>query len=95
MSKASIKSKLEFDIKISIELTLSEAKALKEITGYGHKSFLEGYYKQLGKSYLQPHEKGVISLFETIKQTLPNELHKADKYIAAINQVAESLNKEE
>lgn len=73
--------------KAEIELTLDEARALEAITTYGAKSFLEGYYKQLGKSYLQPHEKGVKSLFETIKQSLPYKIHDADNIIKAVNNI--------
>lgn len=83
------------DFEVTLKLTLEEARALKEITGYGHKQFLEGYYKQLGKSYLQPHEKGVISLFETINKELPTQLYKANQMIKDINVAYKkrSLNK--
>lgn len=92
MAQAEIKATLKLDMKINLELTLAEARALKEITGYGHKSFLEGYYKQLGKSYLQPHEEGVISLFKTIKENLPYKLYNADKIIKAVNDIKNELN---
>ena len=85
MATAELNTKLSMGIKITIELTLEEAKALNEMTGYGADSFLQGYYKQLGKSYMQPHEKGVRSLFETIKKTLPYKIHDADTVIKAVN----------
>ena len=87
MATAELKSTLDLKINITLDLTLAEARALNEITGYGVKEFLAGYYKQLGKSYLQPHEKGVISLFETIKQNLPGKLYEADKIIKAVNDI--------
>lgn len=90
MAKPSVQSKIELDIKIAIELTLSEARALNEMVKYGSKPFLEGYYKQLGKSYLKPYEDGVVSLFDTVKQTLPFEISKADEIIKAINNVIET-----
>lgn len=64
---------------ITLELTEVEARALEAIVGYGTKSFLEVFYKSLGKHYLQPHEKGVEQLFATIKQELPSHLNKIDE----------------
>lgn len=84
-----VKSNIEFDVKITLELTLEEARALNQMTIYGSKAFLEGYYRQLGKSYLQPHEKGVVSLIETVRNSLPGELMKANEYMSAINTVIE------
>lgn len=85
MAKVEVKTKIELDVKISFELPLREAMALLEITKYDSKAFLEGYYKQLGKSYLQPYEKAVISLFETLKESLPTELNKANEITKAIH----------
>lgn len=92
MATAEIKSELKLSINITLTLTLEEAKALNEITGYGVDAFLEGYYKQLGKSYMQPHERGCRSLFETINKNLPPKLYNAGKIIDAVNEVKE-LNK--
>ena len=52
MANTQVKSKIDLDIKINLELTIPEARALNEMVKYGSKAFLEGYYKQLGKSYL-------------------------------------------
>ncbi len=93
MANTEIKADLKLDMKITVELSLSEARALNAITTYGSQPFLQGYYKQLGKSYLQPHEKGVISLFDTIKKTLPSRLYNADEIIKAVNSIKDKLNK--
>lgn len=87
MAEAKADSSITLDIKIKMTLTIEEAKALAAMTGYGAKSFLEGYYKQLGKSYMQPHEKGVYSLFETINKTLPSELRKVENIVEAIKKI--------
>lgn len=57
------------EIKGEITLVLSEteAKALDALVGYGAKQFLEVFYKHLGKAYLQEHERGLISLFESVR----------------------------
>jgi hypothetical protein len=73
-----IKSSSKFEVKILLELTEQEARALEAIVGYGTKEFLECFYAHLGKHYLEPHESGVESLFETIKRELPEHLRKAD-----------------
>lgn len=74
-----IKSASTFEVKITLSLTEQEARALKAIVGYGTKAFLDCFYEHLGKFYLQPHEKGVQSLFETISTELPQHLAKADE----------------
>jgi len=93
MADAKIKAKLDLEIKITLELTLPEARALNEIVKYGSKAFLEGYYKQLGKSYLQPYEKGVVILFDTVKKNLPYKIYDADKVIKAVNEIEVELRK--
>ena len=87
MAKTEVKADLKLEFKITLELTLAEARMLKEMVGYGAKPFLEGYYKQLGKSYLQPHEKAVYSFFESVKSDLPLKLYNADKIIQAVNEI--------
>lgn len=77
MNKLNSHSSLEF--KIVLNLTEMEARALQAITVYGTKSFLDYFYRDLGKVYLQPHEKGLESLFETIKSELPPHLNKIDE----------------
>ena len=86
-SKIKLNSTINLDLKITLTLTVGEAHALNEITKYGAKSFLEGYYKQLGKSYLQPYEKSVHSLFDTIKQNMPYRLSEAKDIIEAVNKL--------
>ena len=52
---------------VTLVLTEDEAKALDALVGYGHKIFLEVFYTHLGKAYLQPHERGLKSLFESVR----------------------------
>lgn len=86
-NKTEVKSNLKLEFNITLKLSLSEARALNEMVKYGSKTFLEGYYKHLGKSYLQPFESGVTSLFETVKSELPYKLHNVDKIINAVNEI--------
>lgn len=73
-----IKSQSTFAVDILLKLTEEEARALQQICKYSSKQFLEFFYEKLGKVYLQPHERGVHSLFKTIETELPAHLRKAD-----------------
>jgi hypothetical protein len=84
VAQAKVKTKLEFEAKITLELSETEAKALNEMTKYGIDPFIKGYKKFLGSYYIQPHEAGLKSLFETIDDHLPIELSKLEKYKKAI-----------
>jgi hypothetical protein len=57
------------EIKGEVTLVLSEAeaKALDAVVGYGAASFLKVFYQHLGKAYLEPHERGLKSLFESVR----------------------------
>lgn len=68
-----------FDSKIYLELTEGEAMALDAICGYGPEKFLEWFKKNLGKHYIEPHEKHLKSLFL-----------KARKLEAAVEQFKEA-----
>jgi len=63
---------------VTIKLNESEARALKAITAYGPDKFCDWFYKNLGKAYMEQHEKGLHSLFNTISKNLDNELRKVD-----------------
>jgi hypothetical protein len=91
MAKTEYKSDFKLEFSITLKLTIAEARMLAEMVGYGAKPFLEGYYRQLGKSYLQPHEKAVYSFFETIKSELPQQLYDIDKITREVNKI-EGLN---
>lgn len=87
MANTEISAEITLDIKIHLELSVAEATALSEMIKYGPDAFLQGYYKQLGKSYMQPHEKGLRSLFETIRTNLPAKLSEVQE----INKVVKEL----
>ena len=74
-----VKSVSKIEANIILSLSEEEARALKTITTYGSSEFLKWFYAHLGKHYLKEHEKGLISLFATIKSELPNHLRKIDE----------------
>lgn len=69
--------------KVEVTATMTfnekELQALDALVGYGDDSFLEVFYKHLGKSYMQPHESGLRELFASIRATVPTILSKARK----------------
>lgn len=78
------------DLKITLELNYHEAAALEAMAGYGFDAFLEMFYENLGKTYLQPHEEGLKSLFDCVKETLPgivNRFKNAQDVFAGIKQI--------
>jgi len=68
-------------VEVSATMTFNEQelRALDALVGYGHESFLKVFYDHLGKSYMQPYEKGLIELFESIRTKVPPILSRADK----------------
>jgi hypothetical protein len=75
--EATSNSVMEFSV--FLKLTEPEARALEAITKYGHKEFLNIYYEKLGKTYLEPHETGLIALFKSIRDEIPPHLQRIDK----------------
>lgn len=72
---------------VSLTLTEVEARALDAIFCYGVEglnSWLESYYKMLGKHYLEPHKAGVITLGEALRNQLVPGLKRIDKMRASI-----------
>lgn len=82
--------KINIDYELTLTLNEIEARALDALVGYGHKAFLEVFYKSLGEAYMKPHEKGIIALFEVISSQVPGQLKWVD---AAKQQVKNALSK--
>lgn len=86
-TQVEIINKNEFDgsgAYMTLALTQHEAGALDALAGYGSKSFLECFYKYMGKAYLGPYEKGIISIFNKIRNKIPNMYQKEDKKLIPI-----------
>lgn len=86
-----IKPIMKLEFSGTLNLNEIELRALNEMVKYGHKEFLKGYYKVLGKSYLQPYEEGIISLFENVKTNLPNQIRIIDDARKEINKGLKNL----
>jgi len=76
---AKIEERLMIQAEICIRLSEEEAAALDALAGYGAEAFLKVFYAHLGKSYLEPHEKGLRLLFDTIRGPMSDFYEKANQ----------------
>lgn len=74
-----VKSNSTMGFDVYLELTESEARALKAITAYGTKNFLSVFYGQLGRSVLEDNEQGLVDLFESIDREIPKHLNRINE----------------
>lgn len=68
---ATLEQRPKLEVEVVMRLSEAEVRALEALAGYGTDGFLEVFYKHMGKHYLQPHESGLRSLFEGVKEHLP------------------------
>lgn len=76
---AALEGRPTLDLHVSLTLRENEARALEALAGYGTDAFLKTFYEHMGKAYLEPHEHGLRSLFEAIKEQLPGICHRMDQ----------------
>jgi len=69
---AKITAKVGVNFEILLTLNETELRALDALVGYGVDPFLKVFYEKLGKAYMEPHEKGLRSLFDKIDELRPN-----------------------
>ena len=76
---ATLEGRPDLGLRISMSLSEAEARALEALAGYGSDAFLKVFYEHMGKAYLEPHEHGLRSLFEGIKENLPAICSRMDQ----------------
>lgn len=61
------------DVKLTATLVIDEAetRALDGLVGYKFEDFVTTFYEELGSHYLKPHEAGLRSFFESVRETVP------------------------
>jgi hypothetical protein len=64
---AKIEGRPTVTLDVTIRLTEAEAGALDALAGYGTDAFLRVFYEKMGRSYLEPYEAGLRSLFESVR----------------------------
>jgi len=82
-------SKVIAEISVTVQITLNEkeARALGAIFGYGPDAFLKGFYKNLGRHYLEPHAKAVPELFASVQKQIGPALARVDKARKEFNRI--------
>ena len=67
-------------VKVDAKFTVSEGelRALEALAGYGDDAFIEMFYKTLGKTYLQPHEKHLREFLKSIRSIATPILSRTD-----------------
>jgi hypothetical protein len=74
---ATIEGRPTMQLNVTLALTEPEARALDALVGYGVDPFLKAFYEKMGRAYLEPHESGLRTLFESVRQTVPGILNRA------------------
>jgi len=85
MAQTKVIPKIELGLQINLQLSLAEAKALREIIVFGIDPFLKVFYNNLGESTMKREEVGMRSLFKTIGDNLPTSIHEAEEIVKTIN----------
>lgn len=76
MAKLLIRPSIEAHI--TLALNENEARAFDALVDYGDDAFIKAFYEKLGAAYMQKHEDGLRSLFQSVRTMLPPLLARAD-----------------
>lgn len=82
---AKIRKNIVIEFSVVLTLQEDEVNALDALVGYGTQSFLDVFYEKMGRAYLEQHEAGLRSLFDSIRsQVVPaiGQIDTARKAIA-------------
>lgn len=74
-----VNTQATIQLQMTLVLNETEARALDALAGYGFADFIKVFYTYLGEHYMKPHEDGLRQLFDTIKETVPHQLHRVDE----------------
>lgn len=66
-------------------VTEGELRALEALAGYGDDAFIRTFYKEMGETYLKPHEQHLREFLKSIRDIAGPILNRADKARAAFN----------
>lgn len=66
------------EVTATMKFSEAELRALDALVGYGADAFIKVFYEKLGKHYMQPHEAGLRTLFESVREIVPGILGRTD-----------------
>lgn len=84
---AKLEAKTKLDLSVSFTVNESELRALDALAGYGDDAFIQMFYKNLGESYMKPHEAGMREFLKSIRSVASPVLSQTDKARKAFNVV--------
>jgi len=87
MASTKIKSEVQLETKIILEISLREAEALHALTGYGAQSLLDLFYTHLGEHYLKPYHKEALTLLEEFRTGLPVKIKELEDIIETVEKL--------
>lgn len=73
-----IEQRPRVECECTIRLTEGEMRFLDAMVGYGWKSFIETFEKNLGQSYVRDYKKDGAEFFQTIREQIPPILRRVD-----------------
>lgn len=76
---AKITHRPEVNLQVAFVVDESEARALEALAGYSIDSFIETFYVKMGRSYLQPYEKGLRTFLASINSVVKPALRQIDE----------------
>lgn len=82
---AKIEGRATLTVEVPFVLTEVEARALEALAGYGADAVVKAAYEKLGRAYLEPHEAGLRSLFDSVRLQIPDILRRTTDARNAFN----------
>jgi hypothetical protein len=76
---AQITQKPTVTLELNFRVTEAEARALDALVGYGDDAFIAAFKEKLGKVYIEDHEAGLRSFFQSVRGFVPPLLERANK----------------
>lgn len=67
---ADVKPHGRITMEVTLVLNEREARALNALTSYGFDDFLNALYTKLGRTYIEPYQDGLASLFTRCRETI-------------------------
>lgn len=86
---ATIWGRPKVELKLGIEMTEAEVRALNEVMSYPVETFLKTFYERMGQAYLEKYEDGIRSLW----QSFPREVAVWLQRVNAARKAFEEENK--
>ena len=87
MANTRIKSDVQVQTKIVLELNIREAEALHALTGYGADPLLKVIYQHLGEHYIKPYDKEARLILEEFRTGLPTRIHEIKNILETVDKL--------